>query len=125
MLAVDDVHTYYEHSHILQGVTMRAQAGAVTAILGRNGVGKTTLIRSIIGFTPPRTGSIRFGDTPIERMPSHEIARRGVGLVPQGRPGRGRSMKYTGSFRGWRIAKSTTAGSSAAASSRCSRLHVR
>jgi branched-chain amino acid transport system ATP-binding protein len=85
LLAVDDIHTYYEHSHVLQGVTLHAPAGAVTAILGRNGVGKTTLIRSVIGFTPPRYGSIRFNDAPIERLPSHAIARLGVGLVPQGR----------------------------------------
>ncbi len=85
LLDVDDIHTYYEHSHILQGVTLRAQAGRVTAVLGRNGVGKTTLMRSVIGFTPPRRGTIRFAGTPIERLPSHLIARRGVGLVPQGR----------------------------------------
>ncbi len=85
LLDVDDIHAYYEHSHILQGVSLQAQAGAVTALLGRNGVGKTTLIRSVIGFTPPRTGQVRFKDEPIERLPSHAIARRGVGLVPQGR----------------------------------------
>jgi len=85
ILEVDGVHTYYEHSHILQGITLQAQAGAVTGILGRNGVGKTTLMRSIIGFTPPRSGSIRFEGKAIERLPSHAIAQRGVGLVPQGR----------------------------------------
>jgi branched-chain amino acid transport system ATP-binding protein len=85
LLEIDDIHTYYEHSHILQGVSMQAESGRVTALLGRNGVGKTTLIRSVIGFTPPRTGHIRFSGEPIERLPSHKIARRGVGLVPQGR----------------------------------------
>jgi len=85
LLAVEEIHTYYEHSHVLQGVSLEAPAGAVTAILGRNGVGKTTLIRSVIGFTPPRAGSIRFNDAAIERLPSHAIARLGVGLVPQGR----------------------------------------
>ncbi len=85
LLDVDDIHTYYEHSHILQGVSLRAEGGQVTALLGRNGVGKTTLIRSVIGFTPPRSGSIRFAGEPIERLASHAIARRGVGLVPQGR----------------------------------------
>ena len=85
MLDVEDVHTYYEHSHILQGVTLQAPSGRVTAILGRNGVGKTTLMRSIIGFTPPRAGKIAFNGEAIQRMPSHVIARRGIGLVPQGR----------------------------------------
>jgi len=85
LLEVDEIHTYYEHSHILQGVSLRAESGRVTALLGRNGVGKTTLIRSVIGFTPPRSGRIRFNGEPIERLPSHAIARRGVGLVPQGR----------------------------------------
>jgi branched-chain amino acid transport system ATP-binding protein len=85
LLDVVDIHTYYEHSHVLQGVSLQAEAGSVTALLGRNGVGKTTLIRSVIGFTPPRTGRVDFAGEPIERLPSHEIARRGVGLVPQGR----------------------------------------
>ncbi len=85
LLEIDDIHTYYEHSHILHGVSLRAEAGRVTALLGRNGVGKTTLIRSVIGFTPPRAGTIRFAGEPIQRLPSHAIARRGVGLVPQGR----------------------------------------
>jgi branched-chain amino acid transport system ATP-binding protein len=85
LLDVDEIHTYYEHSHVLQGVSLRAETGRVTALLGRNGVGKTTLIRSVIGFTPPRTGAIRFAGEPIEKLPSHAIARRGVGLVPQGR----------------------------------------
>jgi branched-chain amino acid transport system ATP-binding protein len=85
LLEVDDIHTYYEHSHILRGVSLQAESGRVTALLGRNGVGKTTLIRSVIGFTPPRTGAIRFAGEPIQRLPSHAIARRGVGLVPQGR----------------------------------------
>ena len=85
LLDVEEIHTYYEHSHVLQGVSLRAETGRVTALLGRNGVGKTTLIRSVIGFTPPRAGAIRFAGEPIEKLPSHAIARRGVGLVPQGR----------------------------------------
>lgn len=85
LLEVDDVHTYYDYNYILQGVSLRAPAGSVTAILGRNGVGKTTLIRSIVGFSPPRRGRIRFRGDEIQRLPSHAIARRGIGLVPQGR----------------------------------------
>jgi branched-chain amino acid transport system ATP-binding protein len=85
LLEVDDVHTYYDYNYILQGVSLEVEAGAVTAVLGRNGVGKTTLIRSIVGFTPPRRGSIRFAGEEIQRLPSHTIARKGIGLVPQGR----------------------------------------
>jgi len=78
MLEVADVHTYYEHSHILHGVSMRAQAGAVTAILGRNGVGKTTLIRSILGISPPRAGTIAFAGERIHRLAVDEMARRAL-----------------------------------------------
>jgi branched-chain amino acid transport system ATP-binding protein len=85
LLEVDDVHTYYGDSHILQGVSLTAEAGSVTAVLGRNGVGKTTLMRSIVGFTPPRRGRIVFRGEEIQGLPSHLVARRGIGLVPQGR----------------------------------------
>src|ERR1700730_5584878 len=85
MLSVQDVHTYYGDSYILQGVTLELQPGQIVALLGRNGVGKTTLVRSIIGLTPARRGRILFKDTDITRMPAHRIARMGIGLVPQGR----------------------------------------
>jgi branched-chain amino acid transport system ATP-binding protein len=85
MLQVQDVHTYYGDSYILQGVTLDVAPGQVVALLGRNGVGKTTLARSIIGLTPARRGTIRYNDTDITRMPAHTIARLGIGLVPQGR----------------------------------------
>jgi branched-chain amino acid transport system ATP-binding protein len=85
LLEVDDVHTYYDYNYILQGVSLAVPAGAVTAVLGRNGVGKTTLMRSIVGFTPPRRGRVRFEGTEIQQLPSHAIARKGIGLVPQGR----------------------------------------
>ena len=85
MLEVDDVHTNYGESYVLQGVSLRVARGEVVAVLGRNGVGKTTLIRSIVGFTPPRRGRIVLKGEEITRLPAHEIARRGVGLVPQGR----------------------------------------
>ena len=85
VLAVDDIHTYYGDSYVLQGVSLEVRPGAVAALLGRNGMGKTTLIRSIVGFARPRRGRVLFGDRDITRVPSHEIARLGIGLVPQGR----------------------------------------
>ena len=85
MLEVQDIHTNYGESYILQGLSLRLGQGQVVAVLGRNGVGKTTLIRSIIGFTPPRRGRILLRGEDITRLAPHEIARRGVGLVPQGR----------------------------------------
>lgn len=85
MLTVDNIHTYYGHSHILQGVSLRVGRGEAVALLGRNGVGKTTTIRSIIGFNRPRDGRIHLRDRDITGLPSHAIARLGVGLVPQGR----------------------------------------
>jgi branched-chain amino acid transport system ATP-binding protein len=85
VLKVEDIHTYYGASHILQGLSLAIEPGEVVAVIGRNGVGKTTLVRSIMGLTPPRRGRIVFKDTDITRMPAHRIARLGVGLVPQGR----------------------------------------
>jgi branched-chain amino acid transport system ATP-binding protein len=85
MLEVQDIHTNYGESYILQGLSLRLGRGQVVAVLGRNGVGKTTLIRSIIGFTPPRRGRILLRGEDITHLAPHEIARRGVGLVPQGR----------------------------------------
>ena len=85
MLSVEDVHAYYGESHVLHGVSLAVGRGEAVALLGRNGVGKTTLIRSIVGFTPPRAGVIRFQAQEIQRTPAHRIARRGIGLVPQGR----------------------------------------
>jgi branched-chain amino acid transport system ATP-binding protein len=85
MLSVQDIHTYYGDSHVLQGVTLHVARGSVAALLGRNGVGKTTLCRSIVGFTPARVGSITFNDADITRMPAHKICRLRMSLVPQGR----------------------------------------
>jgi branched-chain amino acid transport system ATP-binding protein len=85
MLSVEDIHTYYGDSYILQGVSLEMKAGEVLAVLGRNGVGKTTLVRSIIGLTPPRRGRITFKGADITRLPAYRIARMGIGLVPQGR----------------------------------------
>lgn len=85
MLSVIDVHTYYGDSHVLQGVTLQVEKGTVTAVLGRNGVGKTTLCRSIVGFTPARAGRILFNDIEITRVPPHRVRAMGISLVPQGR----------------------------------------
>jgi branched-chain amino acid transport system ATP-binding protein len=84
-LVVDDVHAYYGDSHILHGVSLRVGTGEAVALLGRNGAGKTTVIRSIVGFTPPRQGRIVYDGTAISGWPAYRIARRGLALVPQGR----------------------------------------
>ncbi len=85
MLELVDVHTYYGESYVLHGISMAVQQGSVVALLGRNGMGKTTTIRSIIGFTPPRSGRVGFEEKDITRLKPHEIAQMGIGLIPQGR----------------------------------------
>jgi branched-chain amino acid transport system ATP-binding protein len=85
MLELIDVHTYYEDSYILQGISLRVEDRSVVALLGRNGMGKTTTIRTIIGFTPPQRGTIRFKNKTINGLKSFRIAQMGIGLVPQGR----------------------------------------
>jgi branched-chain amino acid transport system ATP-binding protein len=85
MLRVSDIHTYYGDSYVVQGVSLNVIRGGITVLMGRNGAGKTTVIRSIAGLTPPRRGSILLGGEELTRLPAHEIARRGIGLVPQGR----------------------------------------
>src|SRR5258705_9483627 len=85
LLAVDDVHTYYGDSYVLQGLSLAVPRGQIVALLGRNGMGKTTLIRSVSGLTPPRAGTIAFDGVPLNGLRPHAIAQRGIGLVPQGR----------------------------------------
>jgi branched-chain amino acid transport system ATP-binding protein len=85
MLEVQDLHVAYGDSQIVQGVSLGVREGQVVALLGRNGVGKTTLIRAIAGLTPARQGHVRLHGQDITRVPAHEIARRGIRLVPQGR----------------------------------------
>ncbi len=85
MLKLTDVETYYWESYILRGISMEVPQGAVVALLGRNGMGKTTTIRSIVGLTPPRRGKIMLKEKDITGLPPHKIAHMGVGLVPQGR----------------------------------------
>jgi len=85
MLEVRDLHTYYGDSYVLQGVSLRVEKSQVVGILGRNGMGKTTLIRSIIGFTPPRRGQVLFKGRDVTGWPSYRSVDLGMGLVPQGR----------------------------------------
>jgi branched-chain amino acid transport system ATP-binding protein len=85
LLIVKDIHTYYKDSYVLQGVSLEVEKGSVVVILGRNGVGKTTLIRSIIGFNPPRRGKIEYRGRDITQQDSFRRVRLGIGLVPQGR----------------------------------------
>ena len=85
MLEVNDIHTYYGRSHILQGISLNLQKGEVICLLGRNGAGKTTTLRSIMGFTPPRRGNIKLEGMDLAKMPPYEICRLGIGYVPQDR----------------------------------------
>ncbi len=85
MLELVDVHTYYGDSYVLQGISLEVKKGSVVALLGRNGMGKTTTIHSIMGFVPPRRGTIRFQGHDLAGLSSYKIARLGLGLVPQGR----------------------------------------
>ncbi len=85
MLKIVDIHTYYGDSYVLQGVSLEVAKETVVALLGRNGVGKTTLIRSIVGFTQARRGQIVFNGKDITHMVSYKIVRMRLGLVPQGR----------------------------------------
>ena len=84
-LAVEDIHTYYGDSYVLQGVSLAVPRGQIVAILGRNGMGKTTLIRSVAGLTPPRRGAITFQGRTLAGRAPYDIARLGIALVPQGR----------------------------------------
>jgi branched-chain amino acid transport system ATP-binding protein len=85
MLKLVDIHTYYGASYVLQGISMEVKEGEAVALLGRNGVGKTTTLDSIIGYTPPRHGRIFFKEKEITRLPPYQISRMGLALVPQGR----------------------------------------
>jgi branched-chain amino acid transport system ATP-binding protein len=85
ILEVDDIHTYYGDAYVLQGLSLKLEQGQILGLLGRNGVGKTTLVNSIVGFNPPRRGRIVFKGDDITQISSFETIRRGMGLVPQGR----------------------------------------
>jgi branched-chain amino acid transport system ATP-binding protein len=85
ILEVRDIHTYYGDAYVLQGLSLQLEQGQILGLLGRNGVGKTTLVSSIVGFNPPRYGKILFKGVDITRTASFETVRSGMGLVPQGR----------------------------------------
>lgn len=85
LLSVDDIHTYYGESHVLEDVSIDVYEGEVVALIGRNGVGKTTTLRSILQLTPPREGSIRYQGNELVRMQTDEIAQRGIGWIPEDR----------------------------------------
>ncbi len=85
MLELVDIHTYYGESHVLQGVSLKVDEGSVVALLGRNGMGKTTIVHSIIGFTPPRRGRVIFKGKEITGAQPYQIPRMGMALIPQGR----------------------------------------
>jgi branched-chain amino acid transport system ATP-binding protein len=85
LLSVNDIHTYYGESYVLQGVDLDMAVGKIVALLGRNGMGKTTFIRSVAGLTPPRRGTITFKGNAIVGYAPYKIAQLGMALVPQGR----------------------------------------
>ncbi len=85
MLSVRDLHAYYGRAHILHGVSLEARAGEVVALLGRNGAGKSTVMKSVMGLVPPAAGEVAFEGRRIERLPTHRIARLGLGYVPEER----------------------------------------
>jgi branched-chain amino acid transport system ATP-binding protein len=82
ILEIEDLHAYYGRSHIIQGLSMEVNRLEAVSILGRNGVGKTTTLRSIMGLTPPRKGKIRIDGEDTTRWPTHKIVRKGIGYVP-------------------------------------------
>lgn len=85
LLQLTDIHQYYGGSHILRGIHLQARLGKVTVLLGRNGVGKTSLLKSLMGVVPIRSGRIEFDGQRIDGLTSYERARAGIGFVPQGR----------------------------------------
>jgi branched-chain amino acid transport system ATP-binding protein len=85
IIAVEDVHTYYGKSHVLHGVSLTVGRGEVVGLLGRNGVGKSTTLKTIMGLLHPERGKVLFAGRPITNLPAHKLARLGIGYVPEDR----------------------------------------
>ena len=85
LLAVEEIHTYYGKSHILDGVSLEVGSGEVVGLLGRNGVGKSTTLKAVAGLVHPSRGDVRFEGRSIGRLPAHRMARLGIGYVPEER----------------------------------------
>jgi branched-chain amino acid transport system ATP-binding protein len=85
ILSVEGAHTYYGRSHVLQGISLQVEKGDLVILIGRNGVGKTTTLKTIMGVQPPATGKVVFEGEDIARMRPHQIARRGIAYVPEER----------------------------------------
>jgi branched-chain amino acid transport system ATP-binding protein len=85
MLSLENVNTYYGYSHILQGVSLEVRQGEIVVLLGRNGVGKTTTMKTIMGIQPPKTGKVVFMGENIAGLPPYRIAQRGISLIPEDR----------------------------------------
>jgi len=84
-LEIEGVYTAYDKADVLQGVSLKVEAGRITCLLGSNGSGKTTLVRSILGLTPPRAGHIVFDGSEITNLPTHRIIAAGIACIPEGR----------------------------------------
>ena len=143
LLEARALHTYYGSSHVLHGVDFRIGRGEVVALMGRNGMGKSTLIRSMLGHVKPRSGQVQVRGLPMTGAEPHVIARRGIAYVPEGRgifpnlsvrenlvvaaragpdgSGNGPTSACWPRFRASRSDSRMAGGSSPAASSRCSR----
>lgn len=85
LLTLEDIHTYYGQSHILQGIDLTVEEGEIVALIGRNGVGKTTTLRTILQLTPPRSGLVHFKGEDVTGRSTHEVAAMGMGWVPEER----------------------------------------
>ncbi|WP_232685712.1 ABC transporter ATP-binding protein [Halobacterium zhouii] len=85
LLEIEDIQTYYGESHVLEGVSLEVERGEVVALVGRNGVGKTTTLRSVLQLTPPRAGDVRYDGESLVGLDTHEVADRGVGWIPEDR----------------------------------------